>query len=422
MIVAVIGMGRVGLVVAACLAEMDHISEVNCYDIDEDKMHHLRYGEISFYEPGLAKKIEAYGNTIIDFEYSLRAAVEYADIVFVTIDQVDQLGSLIDSISEESTAVVVLKTTVPLGTTLYLSNRLDSNQYIVYNPEFMSAGTAIHDFQNPDRILIGTEWQAPIPIIQDLYLPLLGEKNKHKLLFDTTHNMEMAKLVSNTFFAMKLTFTNIMADMAQEESNIDIANVMSYMAMDQRIGNSYTFPGPGVGGSCLMKDTNILLDNFHERTSITSRLLNGIVEDNHWIENRMIKMVKDRVQSHTKVAVFGLSFKENTDDTRNSMSFKLINELAAILDNRIHVYDARYYDQRDPSLNYFKDPYKCAVATDIVVFMTDENAYRDIDLSKLQKLMRPKVPTLVDMRNMFNRKEFPFDILELGNDSTNSNR
>lgn len=413
--IGIIGAGYVGLVTGACFAEFGLF--VTCVDKDEKKINSLKKGIIPFYEPGLddlvKRNIKQGG---LRFTTKIAKAVDSSLVIFIAVgtprrgDGSADLKYVEDVAGEiaknmDGYKVIVTKSTVPVGTgerireiiSKNLKERTDFD--IVSNPEFLREGSAIEDFMRPNRVVIGAKSPQAVAIMKDLYKPLYLIETP--FIITNIETAELIKYASNSFLATKISFINEMANLC-EKVGADVHMVARGMGLDQRIGSKFLHPGPGYGGSCLPKDTNALL-KMAEEHEIELDIIDAAVKANEKQKELMIQKIKDAVGllKGRTIAVLGLSFKPNTDDTRDAPSLYIIKGLVKEK-ARIRAFDPVCMKEENrilPEVNYCKDPYDAAKGADALVIMTEWNQFRNLDLDRIKKLL--KEPYFFDLRNVY---------------------
>ncbi len=422
--IAVIGSGYVGLVTGACFAEFG--VDVTCVDMDAAKIAKLARGETTIYEPGLdqlvTKNLEA-GR--LRFTTEIRTAVEPAAIVFLAVGTPpapdgsadltyidDAARSVAANMNEYK--VVVTKSTVPIGTGSRLAQLIHENQRtpvsfgIVSNPEFLREGAAINDFMRPDRVVIGSNDQAAIDIMRELYRPLYLIETP--FVITSLEGAELIKYAANAFLATKISFINEIANLC-EKVGCDVHEVAHAIGMDRRIGRKFLHPGPGFGGSCFPKDTRAL-SAIARRFSSPSRIVDAVIEVNEQQRLSMVPKIETLVGGlkGKRIAVLGLAFKPETDDIREAPSIDIIRGL---IENgaKVSAYDPVANEQAQkvlPDIEYVIDEYAAATDADALVIITEWNQFRALDLERIRNLM--KVPRIADLRNIYE----PADMRQLG--------
>jgi UDPglucose 6-dehydrogenase len=418
--IAMVGAGYVGLVSAACFADLGH--HVVCADADQDKVRRLQNEEIPISEPGLKELV---GSNVaakrLEFTAALDRAVEGAEVVFLAVGTPERRASGAADLAYLRQAVhdvarllsgftvIATKSTVPVGTGDEIEHTLatlnpGAEVAVVSNPEFLREGSAIDDFKRPDRIVIGTDDVRARRVMSAVYLPLLA--NPTPIMFTSRRTAELAKYAANSFLAMKVAFINEMADLC-EAVNADVEDVARAMGMDKRIGAEFLRAGPGFGGSCLPKDARSLVCTAQTFNS-PLRLVEATValndERRRSIARKVIAACGGSVHGK-KIAVLGLTFKPGTDDMRNAPSLPIIQ---ALQDCGAHVtvYDPVGMDAarkiiRDVSFGV--DAYDAAAGASALVVVTEWDTFTALDFNRLKELMAE--PVVVDLRNIYNPED-----------------
>ena len=411
-----IGAGYVGLVSAACFADFGW--NVTCIDKDGDRIAGLKKGRIPIYEPGLDDLVirnAAAGR--MHFTESLPEAVRGADVVFLAVgtpirrgDGYADLSYVFAAVEELAPhlvagAVITTKSTVPVGTSREIERRLralrpDLDFAVCSNPEFLREGSAIRDFTHPDRVLVGTDSPRGREVMERLYEPLA--LRKAPIVFVSRESAELAKYAANAFLAMKITFINEVADLC-ELVGADVGEVANAIGADGRIGSKFLHAGPGYGGSCFPKDVSALVRTAREAKSPLS-LVEQVEKVNTERKIAMGARIEEAAGGSVRdktVAVFGVTFKPNTDDMREAPSLVIVPMLQA-RGAKVRVCDPQGREQGEALL---PDVEWCASATetvkdaDILVVLTEWNEFRAVDLKQLRAAMRGNV--LVDLRNVY---------------------
>ena len=417
--ITVIGTGYVGLVTGACFAEFG--MNVTCVDKDADKIDRLNAGEIPIFEPGLEEIVRRnHRSERLTFTTDTRSAVRGALVIFIAVPTPPQDDgstdlSYVDEVARtigehlDGYKVVVTKSTVPVGTAQRVRKVIDEaveraghshvRCSVASNPEFLREGSAVEDFMRPDRLVIGADDDEAVAILRDVYAPL----NLIDVPFVITSvaASELIKYASNAFLAMKISFINEIANLC-ESVGADVHDVSRAMGLDGRIGRKFLHPGPGYGGSCFPKDT-LSLVQFSSEFGVEQRLVAAAVEVNKAQRQRMVDKIArrlDRLEGRT-IGVLGLSYKPNTDDTRDSPAIDIINML---LDEGAHIrcFDPQAMDAaRDqlPDAIFCEDPYEVAEGCDALVLATEWNEFRKLDLERIRKLLAQ--PLIIDLRNIY---------------------
>jgi UDPglucose 6-dehydrogenase len=415
-----IGAGYVGLVSAVCFSEFGW--NVICVDKEADKVASLTRGEVPIYEPGLddllARNIKG-GR--LSFTQDLAKATADADLIFLAVGTPMRRGdghadlSYVYAAVEEIAphlkkfVVITTKSTVPVGTSREIERRLkalrpDADFAVCSNPEFLREGSAIRDFMHPDRVLVGTDEPRAIAMMERLYKPLA--LRKAPLMFVGRESAELAKYAANAFLAMKISFINEIADLC-EEVGANVQEVASAIGKDGRIGDKFLHPGPGYGGSCFPKDVSALARIGREhRMPLTLVEQVGRINDERKIAMaaRIEKAAGGSLRDKT-VAVFGVTFKPNTDDMRDAPSLiivPMLQEKGAV----VRAYDPQGQKHGAPLLPgvvWTDSALAAAKDADVAVVLTEWNEFRALSLDDLKKTMRGSA--LVDLRNVFQPDE-----------------
>jgi UDPglucose 6-dehydrogenase len=414
--ICIVGTGYVGLVTGACFAELGHF--VTCVDTDKSKIALLEMGQAPIYEPGIEELVRRNQNIgRISFSTDLAQGMDGCDAAFIAVGtpsregdnqaDVSRVFEVANSIADLITqyTVVVTKSTVPIGTgarlEAYISERVDASLFdVASNPEFLREGSAVKDFMQPERIVIGSESERARQLLSTIYKPLL--KDKIPLMMTSRSSAELIKYASNAFLATKVGFINEIADLC-EVVGADVLDVARGMGMDSRIGDKFLNPGPGYGGSCFPKDTLALLGSADEH-NVDLRIVRSTIEAN---ENRKTAMA-DRIVAACdgevdgkRIAILGLTFKANTDDMRESPALiivpKLISEGAEIC-----AYDPAGMDEAKklmPDVKYCDSAIETVKSADALVIITDWGEFRSLDLKEIGRLMKTR--RLIDLRNCY---------------------
>ena len=414
-----IGAGYVGLVSGACFADFGH--QVVCVDKDADKVAALNRGEIPIFEPGLDDLVES-NMRQGRLEFATETArVKDADAVFIAVGTPSRRGDghadlsyVYEAVRKiapllSSNAVVVTKSTVPVGTgdeieRILRELRRDADIQVVSNPEFLREGAAIQDFKHPDRIVVGTDDIGARNVIADIYRPLY--LNTSPLIYVTRRTAELIKYAANAFLATKITFINEIADLC-EQVGADVQEVSRGIGLDNRIGGKFLHAGPGFGGSCFPKDTSALLKTAQDY-GVALRIVETVSAVNEQRKRAMARKVVTALDGSVRgktVAVLGLTFKPNTDDTRDSPAIPLITALQD-LGATVRGYDPAGMEQAKPFLptvTYCNSAYSAAEGADAVVIATEWEQFRALDLQRLKGVMAQ--PVIVDLRNIYRPDE-----------------
>lgn len=417
--IAVIGTGYVGLVTGACFAEFG--VEVTCVDVDKNKIDRLNNGEIPIYEPGLDQIVEKNIKAgRLHFTTEIKTAVEQALVVFLAVGTPPKDDGSPDMSYYQQAAkdiaqsmngykVLVTKSTVPVGTGKWLRGFVQKHQTtktnfgVASNPEFLREGAAIEDFMHPDRVVIGSNEEDAIAIMKDLYRPLYLIETP--IVITSLEAAELTKYAANAFLATKISFINEIANLC-DKIGCDVHEVSRGMGMDKRIGTKFLHPGPGFGGSCFPKDTRAL-STVAKQFGAESRIVDTVIEVNDMQREAMIPKIESLVGDFKgkTIGVLGLSFKPETDDMRESPAIEIIKglqERGGIVKafDPVAMEEAKHYL---PDIQYATDEYDAIEGADILVFMTEWNQFRALDMERVKRLL--KSPKIADLRNIYEPKD-----------------
>ena len=409
--VVVIGLGYVGLTTAVGLAKLGH--QVSGFDIDSSRVKLLESGKSPIYETGLEEELKLQiSSTKLTFHFDLKSACESgADFYFICVPtpqdssgaaDLSFVEAAIQTISAIVSAgsVVVIKSTVPVGTGSNirgLTGRLDI--HVASNPEFLREGTALWDFMNPDRVVVGADTDEVGQNVVGLYKDLNCKK-----IVTSPESAELLKYASNSYLAMRLSFVNELAALS-EKVGADINSVLDGVGSDSRIGNSFLRPGPGWGGSCFPKDTRALI-SIAETAGSPMPLVKAAVQSNEDSFERVVRQTElllgGSLASKT-IAVWGLAFKANTDDTRESPSLEIIERLQA-RGAKIRAFDpvARYQEKH--SLVICDSAIEAATGSDALLVLTEWSEFSDVDPKSIKQVMAGEI--IFDTRNLLNRESW----------------
>jgi UDPglucose 6-dehydrogenase len=404
--IAVIGAGYVGLTTAACFSSLGH--DVVCADIDEARVAQLSDGEIPIVEAGLEALVrEGIESGRLRFVVGAENAARSAEFAYLCVptpqgDDGSADLSYIETAARQigpvlpAEAVVVNKSTVPVGSTRAVERVLGRDDVLVVsNPEFLREGSAVHDFLNPDRIVIGSDDQSAAVRVASLYIGVTAP-----LIVTDPASAETIKYASNAFLATKISFVNAMAAVC-EAVGADVKDVVLGMGYDKRIGHEFLKPGPGWGGSCFPKDSWALV-HIAETAGYSFDLLQGVITVNEEQFHRVVEKVRTLVGhelSGVKVGVWGLTFKARTDDTRDSPALRIVGLLAEA-GAEVRAYDPAVSTPIG-GLDPAADPYSVCEDADVLVVLTEWDEFRWLDFDKVAGLMRR--PLVVDARNLLDK-------------------
>ena len=429
----VIGTGYVGLVTGTCFAEMGN--KVYCVDIDEEKISNLKKGIIPIYEPHLATMvIDNQAKNNLFFTTDLKEALDDTNIIFIAVGtpQAENGGvdlsfvysvakQVAESISKDS--LIVIKSTVPVGTGFEIKKIIDENKIkdvnikIASNPEFLKEGVAIEDCMHPDRVIIGTDDEKSAEILKELYGPFVS--NHDRFIFMDVKSAEMTKYVANAMLATKISFMNEIANIC-ERTGANIQSIRLGIGSDKRIGYKFIYAGCGYGGSCFPKDVNGLI-NTSLSVGYTPQLLSKVDEIN---ENQKMVIV-DKVTSkfgedlsNLTFAVWGLSFKPQTDDVRCAPSITIISELLK-RGAKVKAYDPKAIETfkkelDDKNIEFTSSKYDVLNNADALILITEWKEFRSLDLDELSKRLKSKI--IFDGRNIYSKRieDEGFELFQIG--------
>ena len=416
--ICMIGAGYVGLVTGTCLAESGN--EVICVDNDVRKVSLLKRGKIYIYEPGLETLVKRnVKEGRLSFTTNLARAVKNSLITFIAVgtppnhDGSTNLKHVFEVAQGIGKAmndykIVVTKSTIPVGTTEKVKMIIDkTTKYsfgIVSNPEFLKEGAAIDDFMKPDRIILGLEDPEAKEVMEELYAPFVRTGNP--IITMNIRSAEMTKYAANAMLATRISFMNELANLC-DAVRADINSVRSGIGSDPRIGSSFLFPGVGYGGSCFPKDVQAMISTAYEHKRVL-KILPAVEAVNQkqkeLLAERVIKRFKKNLKNKT-IAVWGLSFKPNTDDMREAPSIVIINKLLK-QGAKIKAYDPvampNTKKEFGKKIHYGKDNYEVLKGADALLVITEWSEFRRPNFEKMMKLM--KTPVIFDGRNIYSSR------------------
>jgi len=402
--IAVIGTGYVGLVTAAGFAELGN--EVWCVDIDAEKIAGLKRGEIPIYEPGLAESIAANAERL-HFTTELAPAIEHARLLFVAVGtpptysgdaDLSAVHAVVDGMPASDKHALVMKSTVPVGTGASIRRTLDARgkQGLSYVscPEFLKEGSALDDFRQPDRVVVGDDGDWAGDAVAELYEPLGSV-----LVRTDVKSAEMIKLAANAFLATKISFINEIANVC-EETGADVTEVAKGMGLDQRIGPHFLRPGIGYGGSCFPKDVSAL-KQLAGNSGYHFQLLTAVIEVNELQKRRVIAKLQKHLGTlvGTTVALLGLAFKANTDDMREASSLVLAGRLQAD-GARVRAYDPVAEQEARKLMTGVEFAYSALEAVqgaDAIVLVTEWPEFTGLDWATVAEATKGRL--VIDGRN-----------------------
>jgi UDPglucose 6-dehydrogenase len=414
--IAVVGTGYVGLVTGTCFAETGN--QVNCVDIDVEKVNRLRSGKVTIYEPGLDILFERnVKQGRLNFTTDLKEGIKDAKVIFLALPTppsedgsadlkyvlgvAENLGSLL-----EDYTIIVDKSTVPVGTAEKVAAKIRPNARVAFdvvsNPEFLREGVAIEDFMKPDRVVIGTSSDRAFKVMEELYAPFVRQGNP--VIHMDERSAELTKYAANSFLATKITFMNEIANLC-EKLGADVDAVRKGIGTDSRIGNRFLFPGIGYGGSCFPKDVQALAKSASE-VGYDFKILNAMMKVNEEQKTRLLPTIKKHFNGSLRgktIAFWGLSFKPQTDDIREAPAIVNIKALLSEGVNiNAHDPEAMVNVKRifNGELKYCDSPYDATSGADALFIATEWQQFRTPDFEKLSTSMKSKV--IFDGRNLYN--------------------
>jgi len=417
--ITVIGTGYVGLVTGVCLADFGF--NIICVDNNAEKINSLKNGILPIYEPGLEDILKKnYDGGRLQFTTDVKKGVEDSEVIFIAVGTpAEQDGSAdlqyVKAVARDiakymnSYKVIVIKSTVPIGTGKKIQNIINKNLLkpypfdIVSNPEFLREGEAIHDFMHPDRIIIGTESSRAQEIMANIYQNTLSSPQT-PVLFTDIETAETIKYAANAFLALKVSFINEMAALC-EKVGADVNDLSQGIGMDRRIGQKYLNPGPGYGGSCLPKDTRALV-KISEAHGLPMPLIATAIKINEEQKIRVVKKIEHFLGDlrNKTIGILGLAFKPGTDDMREAPALTIIPELCK-KGALIKAYDpqamkeARWRLVNISNIIYCEDEYQVAANADALVILTEWDQFKNLNFNKITAVI--KTPRLFDFRNIY---------------------
>ncbi|HKV52232.1 MAG TPA: UDP-glucose/GDP-mannose dehydrogenase family protein [Gemmatimonadaceae bacterium] len=413
--ITVVGTGYVGLVVGACLAETG--SDVVCADIDERKINGLKQNVLPIYEPGLEDLVERnQQQKRLTFTTDVGTAVKNAEVVFIAVGTPpDEDGSAdlrhVLSVADEigrnmaREMVIITKSTVPVGTARKVADAVAKNAkfpfHMCSNPEFLKEGAAVEDFMRPDRVVLGVDSDYSRSVMAELYAPFV--RTGKPILFMDIPSAELTKYAANGMLATRISFMNEIANLC-EKVGANVDNVRKGIGSDVRIGPSFLFPGPGYGGSCFPKDVKALLRTAQENNSAL-KVLDAVEEANerqkHRLFEKLSSVMPDGLRG-CRIAVWGLAFKPQTDDMRESPALTLIESLleagaTVVAHDPVAMPEARR--RLGDRIAYADANYDALAGADALVVVTDWNQFRHPDFERIKSSL--KRPIVIDGRNLY---------------------
>jgi len=425
--IAVIGTGYVGLVIGACFSELGN--DVICVDVDTDKIAQLQQGIISIYEPGLQEMVNRnLSGKRLKFTNDINYAVEKSQVIFIAVGTPSEEGGngSVDLSQVYKTAedignaingykTIINKSTVPVGTAdkvreiiqnIIIKNNKSIEFDVVSNPEFLKEGAAIEDFMKPDRIVIGSESKKAVDIMQELYKYFV--RNGHPVFIMDTKSAEMTKYAANAILASRISFINEIANLC-ETVGADIDSVRKGIGGDSRIGYKFLYPGPGFGGSCFPKDIKALI-HLAKSKNVPVKMLEAILDVNEYQKQVIVEKVIKRFSldmSGMTFCVWGLSFKQKTNDIRESSAITIIKKLMS-RGASISVFDPAAIEEAkkvfgNSGIHYASDQYEALDGADALIIVTEWSIFRNPDFDLIKSKLKNSV--IFDGRNLYNHRE-----------------
>ncbi|SHN67214.1 UDP-glucose dehydrogenase family protein [Desulfovibrio litoralis] len=442
--VCIVGTGYVGLVSAACFAEMGN--DVVCVDVNPKVVEKLKNGEVHIYEPGLEKLVQQnFKDGRLVFTTKLTEGLSNSELVFICVgtpsgDDGSCDLSYVEAVAKEigsqmqKPLVIVDKSTVPVGTADFVreliaaelkKRKVDIDFDVVSNPEFLKEGDAVQDFMKPDRVIVGTSSEKSASLLKELYAPFA--RSRDKLIVMSVRSAEMTKYAANCMLATKISFINEIANLC-EQVGADVRDVRTGIGADHRIGYHFIYPGLGYGGSCFPKDVKALIHTAR-KYNFAPELLEAVDNVNNRQKVRMAerirayfdKMTKSENSVHGKtLALWGLAFKANTDDMRDAASLSIIQDLTKH-GMKIQAFDpvahnnARNILKNNPLVSIMDNQYDVLKNADALLVVTEWNQFRTPDFKRIKESL--KNPLIFDGRNLYSDatlKELGFTYLSVG--------
>ena len=433
--ITIIGSGYVGLVTGACLSDAGH--KVICVDKDKSKIANLSRGQIPIYEPGLETLVKKnIKEENLSFSSNIKSSLNASKIIFIAVGTPTSLeGDNADlsqiyscakeiSVSLQDESIIIVKSTVPVGTCdkieEIISKKNPNKKFeVISNPEFLREGSAISDFENPDRIVVGTSSKKAIKSIKEIYKRQIEEE--YPIIFTSRKSSELIKYASNSMLAMRIIFINEIADLC-EKVGANVEDIANGIGLDKRIGPHFLNAGPGFGGSCFPKDARALIESGEEFKA-PQNLLKAVIDGNERRKLNLGDRILEVIGENKKVGILGVTFKANTDDMREAPSLSIIPKLLKKNIN-VSIYDP---EANKENINEFygaewkDDAYSVAKNSDCLIILTEWNEFKELDLKKIKDIMTR--PIIVDFRNIFSLKEMEdlnFEYHSVGRNTINT--
>lgn len=420
--IVVIGTGYVGLVTGTCLAELGN--NVTCIDKDTSKIKTLKKGKSPIYEPGLEELIQRnFKEGRLSFNTSLKSVIDDAELIFIAVGTPSRPNGSADMSYVQAAAkeigqllnhyaVVINKSTVPVGSGQMVRNIIKKYYQgefdIVSCPEFLREGSAVDDFMNPDRVVVGNSSERAKKIMEELFAPL-----NTTILFADIETAELIKYASNSFLATQISFINNLSNLTEKVGG-DITKIAEGMRLDKRIGkHAFLSAGVGYGGSCFPKDVKALIYTS-KSNKIPFTILDEVEKVNYNQRKSMLKKIKSLLPKlkNAKIGIWGLAFKPKTDDVREAPSLTIVKELLKA-GAKVKAFDPVAEQNfktlvSHKNIQYCPNPFEAVKDSDLLVIMTDWNEFKEVDKTELKNLLSK--PNIVDGRNIYD----PAEMRDLG--------
>ncbi|MCK5260280.1 MAG: UDP-glucose/GDP-mannose dehydrogenase family protein [Candidatus Omnitrophica bacterium] len=421
--IAIVGSGYVGLVTGVCLAQIGH--KVTCVDVDQEKIKKLKLGKIPIFEPGLEELLKKnLKNKRLSFTTSIREATRKSTAIFIAVGTPSKKNGDADLTYVENVArqiavnmddykLIIEKSTVPAETGKRVARTIkmnlpkkfkkDKNATLDFdvasNPEFLREGSAVHDFMNPDRVVVGVGSKKAEKLFREIYKPL-----KPHMVVTNINSAELIKHASNSFLATKISFMNSISQIC-DKLGADVLKVAEGMGYDKRIGRAFLNAGVGYGGSCFPKDVDAFV-RISEKSGYDFGLLKEVRKINEEQKASFVRLIEDKlwIVKNKVIGVLGLAFKPNTDDMRSAPSINIINALQQE-GAKIKAYDPVAMPNAKnifKKVTYCKDPYDTAKGCDCLLLLTEWDEFKKLNFKKIGSAM--KQPILFDGRNLYHDK------------------
>ncbi|MCB9362503.1 UDP-glucose/GDP-mannose dehydrogenase family protein [Candidatus Woesearchaeota archaeon] len=417
--ICVVGSGYVGLVSGTCFADLGN--DVICVDIDQNRVDMLNSGKVPIFEPGLDHLfLKNKDEGRLRFSSDIAEGIRHGEAIFIGVGtpegedhraDLSAVRAVAKSIGEHINGykVVVNKSTVPVGTgdmvrQIVQENMKEQHEFdVVSNPEFLREGSAVYDFKNPDRVIVGTDSERAKEVMERLYKSVT--RTTQPLMFTDIKSAEIIKYASNSMLATRISFMNMLACLCEKEG-ADITQVSKGMGLDRRIGPKFLHAGIGYGGSCFPKDVQALTMTLEDK-GCDAALMRAVTGVNKAQRDRVTPTVREALGGlqDKKVAVWGIAFKPKTDDIREAPAIDIIRAIEAD-GGKVNAYDpeAQTNAKRHlPNVDFFETPYDALAGVDALIICTEWDDFRNLDIHRMKSLMNQ--PVLYDGRNIYSKKE-----------------